>query len=99
MLKLKETEKGVTFEIRVMPRSSRCAIYGIQDGALKIRITAPPLEGRANEECIRFLSDLLKIRKSSVEIISGGKSRKKTVFIVGFKKKDIEALLPEFKRS
>ncbi len=99
MLKLKETDKGVTFELRVIPRSSGCAISGIQDGALKIRITAPPLEGRANEECIRFISDLLKIRKSSVEITSGGKSRKKTVSIAGVKKKDIEALLPELKKS
>ncbi len=99
MLKLKETDKGVTFELRVMPRSSSSAICGTQDGALKIRITAPPLEGRANEECIRFLSDLLKIRRSSVEIISGGKSRKKAVFIAGVKKKDIEALLPELKNN
>ena len=65
MLRIRETENGVVLDIRVLPRSSRCELAGIQDGALKMKITAPPVEGRANEECIRFLSDLLKVRKSA----------------------------------
>lgn len=98
MLRIRETDKGVSLEIRVLPRSSRCEIAGVQDGVLKIKITAPPVEGRANEECIRFISALLKIRKSAVSIIAGEKSRNKTVLISGFKAKDIDLLLEE-KRS
>jgi hypothetical protein len=95
MWPVKETEKGVTFQIRVVPRSPRCEIVGIQDGALKIRITSPPLEGKANDECIRFLADRLKIRRSQIEIIVGHKSRNKTVLISEIKKADVEVLFSE----
>ena len=94
MLRIRETENGVVLDIRVLPRSSRCELAGIQHGALKMKITAPPVEGRANEECIRFLSDVLKVRKSAITIIGGGKSRNKTVCIAGVKAKDIEGLVP-----
>lgn len=93
MLRIRETENGVVVDIRVLPRSSRCELAGIQDGALKMKITAPPVEGRANEECIRFLSDALKVRKSAITIIGGSKSRNKTVCIAGVKAKDIEGLV------
>ncbi len=93
MLPIKETEKGVIFQIRVLPRSSRCEVVGIQDEALKIKITSPPVEGKANEECIRFLSTQLKVKKSQVEIIAGHKGRKKTVAVEGVKRTDLEALI------
>lgn len=89
MLRIRETEKGAVLEIRVLPRSSRCEIAGVQDGALKIKITAPPVEGKANEECIRFISDLLKIRKSAISIIAGGKSKNKTVLVTGMTAQEI----------
>ncbi len=93
MLYMKETESGVIIHIRVVPRSAKCEIAGIQDEALKLKITAPPVEGQANAECIRFLSDVLKVRKNQVTIISGHKSKKKTVAIEGIGKKDIEAII------
>lgn len=93
MLRIRETENGVVLEVRVLPRSSRCELAGIQDGALKVKITAPPVEGKANEECIRFLSGLLKVRKSDIEIIGGGKSRNKTLCIAGIRAKDVERLV------
>ena len=87
-------ENGVTFRIRVLPCSSRCEVAGIQDDALKIRITAPPREGQANAECIRFLSGILGVKKTQVTIIRGHKSKRKTVAVTGLKSKDIEAIIP-----
>ncbi len=99
MLPVKETEKGLVIQVRVLPRSSRCEVVGIQDGALKIKITSPPLEGKANDECVRFLADQLKIRKSQIEIIAGHKARKKTVAVSGLKKADFLSLLSPFLSS
>ena len=88
-----ETAEGVVVHLQVAPRSSKCQIVGCQGGFLKIKITAPPVEGRANEECIRFLADLLGIKKDRIKIVGGLKSRKKTLTIKGLKKSDVEAIL------
>ncbi len=93
ILAIRESEGGVTFSIRVLPRSSRSEIAGIQESALRIRITAPPVEGLANEECIRLLAKKLHIAKSRISLIAGQQSRNKTVRIEGLKRKDIEALI------
>jgi uncharacterized protein (TIGR00251 family) len=94
MVDIRETEHGVIFHIHVVPRSAKCEVAGVQGDALKLRITAPPVEGQANTECIRFLSDILGVRKKQVTILSGHKSKKKTVAIEGIGRKDIEALIP-----
>ena len=94
MVDIKETEHGVIFHIHVVPRSAKCEVAGIQGDALKLRITAPPVEGQANAECIRFLSDILGVRKKQVTILSGHKSKKKKVAREGIRRKDIEALIP-----
>ncbi len=99
MLPVKETEAGLIFHIRVLPRSSRCEVAGIQDDALKIKITSPPIEGRANEECIRFLADRLKIKKSQVEIIAGHKSKRKTVAVSGVTRKELESWIGALNKS
>ncbi|HTZ32331.1 MAG TPA: DUF167 domain-containing protein [Methylomirabilota bacterium] len=83
----------VTFSVRVQPRASRDAIAGVLDGALKIRLTAPPLEGRANDALVDFLSSILKTPKSAVRIRSGEQSRNKRVEIFGVTRHHIEALL------
>jgi len=83
----------VTFAVRVQPRASRDAIAGTLDGALKIRLTAPPLEGRANDALVDFLSSILKTPKSAVRIRSGEQSRNKRVEIFGVTRLQIEALL------
>lgn len=92
MIFIKETTDGVVFNIKVLPRSSRCEIAGIQDDALKIKITAPPVDGKANNECIRFLSDRLGIKKSRITIISGQTSKNKRIAISGVTKRDMEAI-------
>jgi len=81
VLQIKETDTAVTIRVRAQPRASRTEIIGEHDGALKIRIAAPPLNGKANEECRRFLAKLLDVSATSVEIISGETSRDKIVRI------------------
>ncbi len=83
----------MVFNIRVLPKSSRSEITGTQDDALKIKITAPPVEGRANEACIALLAERLRVRKTQISIVAGHQSRKKTVAVSGLTKKDIESLL------
>ncbi len=93
MVFIKETESGVIIRIHVAPKSAKNEVAGIQGDAVKLKITAPPAEGQANAACIGFLSDLLGVRKKQVTIVSGHKSRKKTVAIEGIRKRDIEALV------
>jgi uncharacterized protein (TIGR00251 family) len=93
MIPLRETETGVIFRIRVVPRASRSEVAGIQGDALKLRITAPPVEGKANEECIRLLAETLGVKKGQVTIIAGHASRTKTVAVDGVKAKEIAALI------
>lgn len=84
------TPKGLFIRIRLAPRSSKDFIDGVQGGSLKVRLTAPPVEGEANRALIEFLSSLLKIKKSSIEINSGLKSRDKRVRVDGVSLKGLE---------
>mgnify|MGYP001366368993 len=93
MIPLRETETGVIFRIRVVPRASRSEMAGIQGDALKLRITAPPAEGKANEACIALLAELLGMKRTQVAIISGHASRTKTIAVDGVKAKEIAALI------
>jgi len=90
---IKETGDGIVLQVHVVPRSAKSEFAGVQGDALKLKITAPPVEGQANAECIRFLSDALGIKKKQVKILGGHKSRKKTVAIEGIGREDIEALI------
>jgi uncharacterized protein (TIGR00251 family) len=92
MIPCRETEKGIVFQIRVVPRASHPGLAGVQDEALKIRIAAPPVEGKANEECIRLLATLLGVKRGQVTIIAGHASRTKTVAVAGIGAKDVAAL-------
>jgi uncharacterized protein (TIGR00251 family) len=83
----------VIFAVRVQPRSSKDEIAGDAAGALKIRLQAPALEGRANEALIEFLAELLKTPKGAVRILSGERSRIKRLEIRGVTKPQIERLL------
>jgi uncharacterized protein (TIGR00251 family) len=72
---------GVRIAIRVMPRSSRTGIEGVRDGRLVIRITAPPVDGAANDAAIAVLAGRLQVPRSACRITAGGTSRNKTVEI------------------
>jgi len=78
-----EADGGVTFAVRVAPRSSRNQIVGVEGGALKIKLTAPPVEGAANAALIEFVAEWLDVRRSAVSIVSGDKARTKLVRVSG----------------
>jgi len=86
---IEETPKGVFIRVRLQPRSSKNAVEGVQENSLKIKLTAPPVEGEANRALIEFLSDILGIRKTALSIDSGTKSREKRVKVEGLGVKDI----------
>ena len=79
MIQFSEDDRGITFAVRVVPRASVTEIAGEYEGALRIRIAAPPVEGAANRELIRFLAKKLKVPQNAVEIISGIGSKNKTI--------------------
>lgn len=93
MIPIKEKAGNAVFLVQVLPRSSQCKLVGFQGDFLKIKITAPPVDGRANEECIRFLADVLGVKKDQVRIVGGLKAKKKTIAIKGLTIKDVEAVL------
>lgn len=78
----KRTKNGITVDVRVQPRSSKQGVEIIGD-TLKVRLTAPPVDGAANEQLKGILSETLGIRKSSIRIIRGLSSRNKVVSIEG----------------
>jgi uncharacterized protein len=83
MLAIREDDGGVTFEVKIHPRAKKNATSGELGEALKLSLTAPPLEGRANQACIEFLAKLLKVPRSSVTIASGHTNRNKVIRVAG----------------
>ena len=83
MIPVHEMSASVTFAIKVHPRAKKNAITGEVGGALKISLTAPPAEGRANAACIEFFARLLKVPRTSVTIASGLSSRNKVIQVEG----------------
>lgn len=82
----------VVFTVRLVPRSSRDAIEGEHGGTLKVKVTAPPVEDRANAALRRLLAERLKVPVSAVRIVAGERSRNKRVAIAGVSRERIEAL-------
>lgn len=80
---LREEGGGVVLQVRVQPRSSANRVGGVQGEALKVHLTAPPVEGQANEALIRFLADRLEVPRASVRLLSGQSSRHKVVRVEG----------------
>jgi len=78
-----QTDEGIILNLHVQPRASKNEICGIQDQALKIRLTSPPVDGAANKLCCEYLAKLFGVSKSSVELVSGETSRHKRVRITG----------------
>lgn len=81
------------FAVKLHPRAQRNAITGALGDALKISLTAPPIEGRANEACIEFFADLLKLPRSSITIAAGLTSRNKLIRVAGLTAAEVEARL------
>jgi len=83
MIPLKQTANGITFSVKVQPRARKNAITGAVGEALKLSLTAPPVEGKANQAVIDFLADFFDIPRSSVTIANGASSRLKLIRIAG----------------
>ncbi len=79
--------------VRIQPRASKDEIIVQSDGSLKIRLTAPPVDGAANEALIAFLAKVLRVSKSQVEILSGHRAREKSVRIAGVSRDEAERML------
>lgn len=83
MIPISETATGVTFPVKVHPRAKKAAITGELGDALKVSLTAPPIESRANDACIEFFAKILKVPRSSITIASGAGSRNKVIRVTG----------------
>jgi uncharacterized protein (TIGR00251 family) len=93
MLKLTTTADSITFAVRVQPRASQSGIAGEMDGALKLRVAAPPVEGAANEELIRWLAKFFDVPRALVTIISGETAKQKIVRVSGVTPSDAKQKL------
>jgi hypothetical protein len=82
-LDLRESDAGLTLRVRVQPRASRDALGGEREGALVVRLTAPPVEGAANEALARLLGRALGVAPSAVSVVSGASGRSKVVSVAG----------------
>ena len=91
-LHLREAKGGVLFEIQVNPHASRAEIAGIRDGILKVKVTAPPVDGAANEACIKLLAKELGLKKSQMEIFTGAKGRKKTIQVKDITRSELDKI-------
>ncbi|HEY91185.1 MAG TPA: YggU family protein [Dehalococcoidia bacterium] len=86
-------DAGARLNIQVQPGASRNMITRYADGVLHVKIAAPPVRGKANQELVKFLSKVLGVSKSSVIIEKGTTSRRKVVLVEGMKQADAEAIL------
>jgi len=93
MIPIHESANGVTFAIRVHPRARKNSITGELGDALKVALTAPPIDGRANEACIEFFANLLAVQRSAVSIVSGETSRNKVIRVTGLSAEAVRSKL------
>ncbi len=93
MIPIRDTPAGATFQVKVHPRASKNAITGAVGDALKLSLTAPPVEGRANEACIAYFAEFLNVPRSSVTIAAGETSRQKLIRIAGLRAAQVEETL------
>jgi len=90
---MNEISGGIELHLRVIPRASKNAIQGLHDGALKIRLTTPPVDGKANQALVKFLSKTLKISKSQIKLTQGETNRNKTLKITGISKDELTRII------
>lgn len=90
---MNETKDGIALRVRAVPRASKNQIQGVHDGALKIRLTTPPVDGKANQALVKFLSKTLKVSKSQIQLAQGDTSRHKTFQITGISAADLQKKL------
>jgi uncharacterized protein (TIGR00251 family) len=89
MLAIHEMSESATFTVKVHPRAKKNAITGELGDALKLSLTAAPIDGKANAACIDFFAKLLKVPRSSVTIASGHTSRQKVIRVSGLSAEEV----------
>jgi uncharacterized protein (TIGR00251 family) len=96
MIPVRDQPEGASFAVKVHPRAKQDAISGVFGDALKVDLTAPPVEGKANEALTRFFAELLKVPRSSVTIASGKANRLKMIHVAGLTADDLRQRLATF---
>jgi uncharacterized protein (TIGR00251 family) len=90
---LQSVSEGVILRVRIQPRAANCEIAGVSGGYLKVRVTAPPVEGAANKACRDFLAKQFGIPKGRIAIVSGEKSRQKRILLKGIREDVVSSQL------
>ena len=95
MIPIRDHPLGATFAVRVHPRAARTAITGTVGDALKLSLSAPPLEGRANLEIVEFFSGIFSVPRAAIQIVMGDRSRNKVIRIAGRTGPELQLMLRE----
>ncbi len=90
---IEATPKGVVVQVRVIPRAGRTGLAGTRDGALLVRLGAPPVDGAANAELLELLADTLGLPKRNLSLLSGDRSKLKRVLVTGLAVEAVRAAL------
>lgn len=93
MKPIEQSADGVRMRLRIQPRASHNEVTGFHGDAVKIRLSAPPVDGAANESLVRFLAEQLGVTRSAVRLVSGQSSRLKVVAIHGLRVEEVTARL------
>ena len=95
-LRLASSPRGVTFSVKVVPGASRNSVSGVEGEFLKVRLVAPPIEGRANQALVELLSKVLMVPKSKVHITRGLSSKRKSILVESYDPRRFQKFLSEF---
>jgi uncharacterized protein len=90
----KDARTGTAISVKVIPRAKKNEVAGLmEDGSVRIRLTAPPVEGAANQALVEFLAQLLQIHKNQIEIVAGLSSERKLISLLGISPQSVEGIL------
>jgi hypothetical protein len=93
LIPVRESAQGATFAVKVHPRARRNAVTGVLGEALKLALTAPPVEGKANEACLQYLAEVLGVPRAALTLLSGETSRQKLVRVAGVPAEEVRRRL------
>jgi len=96
VLAIHRSADKLCFQVRVQPRASKDEVAGLLQGALKIRLTSPPVDNRANRHLTKFLASILGVPGASIKILSGEKSRLKTIGVEGLEESKLRQRLAQY---